>query len=145
MTATTKPIQSANEMVVRQACQIIWSEGAIDRVPEFYAEDFTANYPMTDWGKGLEGVKKLAADVRVGLPDYREHIDELFDAGDNIIVRLTIEGTHTGPLPGLPPTGKAVAFNDVTICRVHNGKITEQRGLTDYLTLYAQLGAIELP
>ena len=134
-----------NEEIVRNACQVIWSEGDISRIGEFYADDFQADYPMTNWGIGLEGARNLASEVRIGFPDYRERIDELFDAGDNIIVRLTIQGTQTGPLPNLPPTGKFVEFADVTICRVKDGKIVEQRGLTDYLSLYMQLGLIELP
>jgi predicted ester cyclase len=134
-----------NAELVRAACQVVWTNGEVDRAGEFYAEDFHANYPMTDWGSGLAGVRQLATSVRVGFPDYRERIDELIDAGDNIIVRLTIKGTHTGPLPGLAATGKTVEFNDVTICRVENGKIVEQRGLTDYLSLYMQLGLVELP
>ena len=134
-----------NAELVRAACQVVWTNGEVDRAGEFYAEDFHANYPMTDWGSGLAGVRQLATSVRVGFPDYRERIDELIDAGDNIIVRLTIKGTHAGPLPGLAATGKTVEFNDVTICRVENGKIVEQRGLTDYLSLYMQLGLVELP
>ena len=135
----------SNEAIVRAACQVVWSEGDVARAGEFYADDFRADYPMTNWGVGLEGVKQLAQEVRIGFPDYRERIDELFDAGENIIVRLTIQGTHTGPLGAVPATGKTVEFKDVTICRVVNGKITEQRGLSDLLTLYQQLGLVELP
>ena len=134
-----------NEEIVRTACRVVWSEGQVDRMGEFYADDFKADYPMTDWGVGLAGAMKLAANVRVGLPDYRERIDELFDAGENIIVRLTIQGTHNGPMGGIAPTGKSVEFRDVTILRLRDGKIVEQRGLSDHLTLYRQLGLIELP
>ncbi|MFT4583307.1 MAG: putative ester cyclase [Gammaproteobacteria bacterium] len=115
----------SNAQIVRDACRIVWTEGQVSRMGEFYADDFKADYPMTNWGRGLEGAKKLAAAIRVGFPDYAERIDELIDAGEDIIVRLTIRGTHTGPLLGLPATGKAVESKDVTICRVNNGKIVE--------------------
>ena len=134
-----------NEEIVRAACQVIWTDGDVSRAGEFYAEDFQANYPITDWGRGLEGLKRLATDQRAAFPDYREQIDELITAGDRVIVRLTIRGTHKGPRPNLPATGKAVEFSDVTICRIENGKIVEQSGLSDYLSLYLQLGVIELP
>jgi predicted ester cyclase len=134
-----------NEEIVRNACQIIWSDGDVSRIGEFYAENFTADYPMTDWGEGLEGIKTLVLGIRTGFPDYRERIDELLVAGDDVIVRLTLQATHNGPLPNLPATGRAVEFKDVTICTVLDGKITRQRGLTDYLSLYSQLGLIELP
>jgi predicted ester cyclase len=134
-----------NEQIVRTACQVVWSEGDVSRVGEFYSEAFQAHYPLTDWGSGIDGVKNLAVETRKSFPDYREQIDELIVAGDQVIVRLTIRGTHLGPLPNLPATGKAVEFTDVTICRIQNSKIVVQRGLSDYLSLYLQLGLIELP
>ncbi len=134
-----------NEQIVRDACRVVWSEGDLARTGEFYAENFEAEYPMTNWGTGLEGVVNLAAEIRKGFPDYRERIDELIDAGDLIVVRLTIRGTHLGPMGGFPATGKEVEFTDVSILRVDNGKIVQQRGLTDYLTLYLQLGIVQLP
>ncbi len=133
-----------NEQVVRDACRVIWSEGDLERIGEFYDADFEADYPRTDWGSGLQGIHDLAAGIRSSFPDYHEHIDELIVADDLVIVRLTIKGTHTGPLPDLPPTGKSVEFKDVTIARVRNGKIVEQRGLSDHFALYQQLGLIDL-
>ena len=133
-----------NEQVVRDACRVVWTEGDMDRVGEFYAEDFKAKYPRTDWGTGVQGVRELAEGIRASFPDYREQIDELIVADDLVIVRLTIRATHTGPLPNLPPTGKEVEFNDVSIIRVRDNKIVEQRGLSDHFALYQQLGLIDL-
>ena len=124
--------------IVREACQVIWSDGDTARVQEFYAENFEADYPMTDWGEGLAGVAALAKQVRLDIPGYAEHIDELIEADDEVVVRLTITGRH-------PKTDVAVSFRDVTMLTVKDGKITRQRGLTDYLSLYLQLGVIELP
>ena len=135
-------IMKSNADIVREACHVIWTEGQIDRVPDFYSDDFTADYAFTDWGTGIEGVKALAASVRVGLPDYREEIKLLIEGGEYIVVELLIEGTHTGPMNGMEPTGKAVAFRDVTILKLRDGKIVEQRGLSDYLTMFQQLGVI---
>ncbi|MFK7915341.1 MAG: ester cyclase [Pseudomonadales bacterium] len=124
--------------VVRQACHVIWTEGQVDRVSEFYTEDFKADYPMTDWGTGLAGVAALAAQVRMDLPGYAEQIDELIEADNEVVVRLTITGTD-------PRSGTNVSFRDVTILTVRDGRICFQRGLTDYLSLYLQLGLVEMP
>lgn len=137
-----------NEQIVRDACRIVWSEGDVSRVPEFYSEDFHTDYPEypeTNWESGTEGVKNFVLGLKAGIPDYSERIDDLIDAGDRIIVRLSISGTHTGPLPDLPATGKSFEFREIAICRVENGKIVEQCGLTDYLNFYTQLGLIEMP
>ena len=49
--------------------------------------------------------------VREGLRDYREEIKALIDGGEEqIVVELFIEGTHSGPMNGMEPTDKSVAF-----------------------------------
>ncbi len=132
-----------NADTVREACRVIWTEGDLSRVSEFYGDNFSTDYPITKWGNGLEGLKKLAEAQRGAFPDYREQIDELYEAGDDIIVVLTIRGTNTGPMEGLEPTGREVEFRDVTICRVEDGKIVKQSGLSDYFTVYQQLGLLD--
>ncbi len=128
--------------LVRNACQVVWTDGDVDRMGEFYAEDFSADYPHANWGEGLEGAKRFARQIRDAFPDYREQIDELIDAGDHIIVRLTIRGTNSGDYGGIPATGKAVEFRDVTVCRVAGGKIVAQWGVSDNLSLLQQLGLV---
>ncbi|BFM17960.1 hypothetical protein R50073_41430 [Maricurvus nonylphenolicus] len=132
----------SNEELVRNACRVIWSEGDVSRVADFYGDTIVGHYPLTDWGDGIEGVKKLASTIRQGFPDYSERIDELVCVDDKVLVRLNITGTHKGMLFGLPATGNKVDFTDVTVCRVDNGKIVEQWGLSDHFTLYRQLGLI---
>ena len=82
-----------NADILRKACNVVWTEGQIDRAPEFYFENFKADYAFTDWGMGIEGVKALAASVRVGLPDYREEIKLLIDGGGYIVVKRSLKGT----------------------------------------------------
>lgn len=132
----------SNADIARKACHAVWTEGQSDRVFELYSDDFAADCAFTDWGPGIEGVKALAASGRVGLPDYREEITLLIDGGEYIVAELLIEGTHAGPMNGIEPTGKALAFRDVTILKLRDGKIVEQRGLSDYLTMFQQLGVI---
>ena len=124
--------------VVREACQVIWTEGKTERVADFYSPEFEADYPITDWGQGLAGVAALASKVRQDLPGYAEDIEELIEAGDEVVVRLTISGRN-------PKTDEPVSFRDVTILTVKDGLITRQRGLSDHLSLFLQLGIVELP
>jgi len=127
-----------NEQLVRDAMQIIWNECDVSRVSEFYSDDFEADYPHTDWGTGLEGVCALAAQVHSDLPGYTEYIEQLIDAGDKIIVVLSISGSH-------PASGDEISFRDVTVLTIKDGKIISQQGVGDLLTLYVKLGMINLP
>tara|TARA_B100001996_G_scaffold171680_1_gene130966 strand:- start:650 stop:1042 length:393 start_codon:yes stop_codon:yes gene_type:complete len=127
-----------NEQLVRDAMQIIWNECDVSRVGEFYSSDFEADYPHTDWGTGLEGVSALATQVHNDLPGYTENIEQLIDAGDKIIVVLSITGSH-------PETGDEISFRDVTVLTIKDDKIISQQGVGDLLTLYLKLGMINLP
>ena len=127
-----------SEDIVREAMQVIWTDGDISRVGEFYADNFKADYPFPDWGEGLEGLSALALKVRGDLPGYREDIEELLISGNEIIVVLQISGYH-------PSTNEKIDFRDVTILTLENEKIIKQRGLTDLFSLYLKLGLIDLP
>ena len=127
-----------NEEVVRNAMQAIWNECDTSRVNEFYSDDFEADYPHTNWGSGLDGICALATQVHKDLPNYKEYIEELIDAGDKIVVTLSISGCH-------PSNGEKISFRDVTILTLKNGKIIRQRGVGDLLSLYLKLGMIDFP
>jgi len=131
-------ISKNSEDIVREAMQVVWTDGDISRVSEFYAESFKADYPFPDWGEGLEGVSALASKVRVDLPGYREDIEELLIADEEVIVVLKISGFH-------PTTNEEVSFRDITILTLENEKIISQRGLSDLFSLYLKLGLIQMP
>ncbi len=127
-----------NEKLVRDAMQIIWNECNLSRIGDFYSKDFVADYPHTDWGTGLEGIRTLATQVHNDLPGYTEHIEELIVAGDKVIVILSISGSH-------PQSGEKISFRDVTVLTVKDDKIISQRGVGDLLSLYVKLGMVDLP
>ena len=135
---TMESESKSSEDIVREAMQVVWTEGDISRVGEFYAETFKADYPFTDWGEGLEGVSALALKVREDLPGYTEDIEELLIAGEEVVVVLKISGFH-------PTTNEELSFRDVTILTLEDNKIVSQRGLSDLFSLYLKLGLIQMP
>ena len=126
-----------NEQLVRNAMQTIWNECDVSKVSEFYSDNFEADYPHTDWGNGLEGLCNLATQVHNDLPGYTEHIEQLIDAGDKIVVVLSIRGLH-------PVSGDEISFRDVTVLTIKDGRIFNQKGVGDLLTLYEKLNMITI-
>ena len=90
--------------------------------------------------RGLDSLKSFYRGSHAGFPDLKMTFDEVLVSGDNMIVRWTITGTNTGPLRGMPPTGKAVRFSGLAIDRVANGKIVEEWVSFNLLDLLQQLG-----
>jgi predicted ester cyclase len=51
-----------------------------------------------------------------------------------------MQGTQQGPFMGMPPSGKTFAVTTVNEVRVEIGKVAEEWGVTDTLTMWQQLG-----
>jgi len=77
-----------------------------------------------------------------GLPDVEVVSEDVIAEGDKAVVRWTGRGTHQGVLLGIPPTGKQVTWTGMTIYRIADGKIVEERGEEDALGFLQQLGVV---
>ena len=92
--------------------------------------------------RGREGYKTIMARYQSAFPDRKTTVEDWIVEGDKVVGRYTFEGTHTGPLPGIPPTGKHVKTTGVTILRIARGKIVEVWSFSDALGMLQQLGVI---
>jgi predicted ester cyclase len=75
----------------------------------------------------------------------RYKIEALIAEGDTVAVLYTWQGTHTGELAGLPPTGREVTVTGAIVCRVAGGRIVEQWDIDDRLSVMQQLGLLSAP
>ena len=58
---------------------------------------------------------------------------------DRAVVRYRIEATHTGTLYGMPPTGRRVRLDGISIYRISNGRLAEAWVQYDKAALMEQL------
>ena len=124
----------------------IWNRGDLDVVDEIMASDAPYHGPHMPNGLGdRESWRGAIAGYRGAFPDSHVTFDELTVVGDTVVGRWRATGTHTGPLPGLPPTGKPIAIGGITIYRIADGKIVEAWEQLDLLGMWRQLGVVSLP
>jgi predicted ester cyclase len=90
----------------------------------------------------IEQSKQHIAEMMATMPDSNASIDDMIAEGDRIAVRYTLRGTHKGAFRGMAPTGKQIVVNAFEIDKIAGGKFVETWGLTDYLSLFQQLGII---
>ena len=134
-----------NKAIVRRFWKV-WEAGNIGLVDDLVAPEYVNHNPgMPNQPEGPEGIKAVVNMFRGGMPDLRVVIDDMVAEGDKVAVRYKIEGTHVGDLFGVPPTGRRVSIESVTIERVSEGKIREHWRVTDTLDMMQQLGAIPTP
>ena len=96
---------------------------------------------------GLEGQIKA---MKTPFPDLSFTVDSMLAESNKVAVRVTVRGTNTGPLVGLPafgrletpvpPTGKSVMHSGMYIFTVSDGKIVSYAAELDQIGLLRQLG-----
>ena len=67
----------------------------------------------------------MFASLYRAFPDLQTTVEDLIAEGDKVVERETVTGTRQGEYKGLPPTGRAVAYNDIFVMRLVNGQIAE--------------------
>ena len=72
-------------------------------------------------------------------------IDEFVVQGDKVVNRWTGTATHTGNFFGIPPTGKQVTVEGITIHQIADGRIVADWSQSDQLSLMQQLGVAPGP
>jgi steroid delta-isomerase-like uncharacterized protein len=135
-----------NKAIVRRFWGVWEESNFIDLVDELLAPDYVNHSPgFPNQPTGPEGVKAIIGMFRSGMPDLRVNILDMIAEGDKVVVRYTIEGTHEGELFGVPPTGRRLSIESMTVERVSDGRIREHWRITDSLDMMQQLGAIPVP
>jgi predicted ester cyclase len=123
----------------------VWNEGRLDRIPAYFTEDFVAD--RTPYGV-IRGLAELRASVErshAAFEGFREEVKAVVADDHHVVLHFTIRGRHTGPWGPLAPTGKDVAFDEIVIMTVRDGKVCELSGVIDNLTGLRQVGAVRAP
>lgn len=128
----------ANRQVVRKYHEI-WSSGQISLIDTIISPDFVCHFiGGLEW-EGIEGAKNSISNHKKSFPDWTEEIVDIIAEGDKIVTRYKSTGTHQGIFNGVDSTGNRVTIYETSIYRVANGKIIEQWGFPDELSLRNQL------
>ena len=77
--------------------------------------------------------------LRPALSGLTVSIHDQIAEGDRVTTRKTITGTHTGPLLGVPATGREVSISVIDIVRVQDGRYAEHWGLNTLPMVLADL------
>ena len=130
-----------NKTVARRLFEEAWS-GDLAVVDELVAPDASAPHEGEAFSAGPAGWRQEIMFIRSGIPDLVAHVDEMIEEGDSVAVRWHSEGTHTGDLFGIPPTGISVRIDGLTIFHLRDGKLVSHTTLEDRVSLMTQLGVL---
>jgi predicted ester cyclase len=90
--------------------------------------------------RGPEGLKIFRRQVNSAIPDEHIVITAARFEGNNFIeVDMIMNGTQTGEIFGIPPTGRTIRFNVHERCRFVGGKLAERWAQVDIEAIKRQL------
>ena len=134
-----------NKALFRRAYEELWNRGNLSVADELIAPDFVNHAASPGANRGPESMRASVMWARTAFPDLRFEIEELLAEGDMVAGRLSMSGTHRGPLMGMPPTGRSVRANHMHFVRFREGKAVEHWGARDDLGMMRQLGLVVVP
>lgn len=153
MTRTTAPAKpaagsaakSSKPLDVAKAPLLAYNEKNWDAVRASISADFAYDEVATGRkAQGIDDVIALWQGWATALPDSKAAISSALVSGDAVVLEVTWQGTHTGPLqtPAGPiaATGKRINLRACAVTQVAGEKATGQRHYFDMATLLQQLG-----
>ncbi len=117
----------------------------LDVFDDYYAPDLVDHHLPPGYPAGSAGKRMLVGELLSAFPDFRITLDDLIVAGDKVVERFTVRGTHLGEYGGIPATGKQMETHGISICRFVDGLEVEHWAVVDDLALLEQLGVIDSP
>ena len=113
--------------------------GNLALADEIFSPTFSTNGIVV----GPAGPKRNIMNRLTGFPDVRTIVEELLAVEDKVVIRVLWRGTHTGPYSGIPPTGKPVEVQVISIWRfAADGMVVENWTVQDQFSLLQQVAVI---
>lgn len=115
-----------NKALMRRIYEEMWNGGNPALAAELFARP--------------EGVEKFVSGFLLSFPDLQHTVEEMIAEGNQVAVRFSASGTHSGPWMDFTPTGKSIHYTGVTVARIAGDKISEHQTWWDKAGLMEQIG-----
>lgn len=138
----------SNLLLCRSFARRVINERDLALAPAFIAPN-SVHHEIGDGPEDAQGgpgamTRFLGAYLRA-FPDLRIVFEDALAGSDRVATRWRFEGTHAGPLAGIPASGRRVSVEGIRIDRIADGKIAESWMQWDLLGLFEQIGAAAAP
>jgi steroid delta-isomerase-like uncharacterized protein len=134
-------MSASDESVVRRFYEEMCNGRRNELASELFTADHELHDPQVPAGTGPEAMAEVVSTYQEGVEGHWQ-IEELFSAGDRVVVRWTGSGTHVGEVNGVPPTNRPIRVDAISIHRMQEGKIAETWETWDTLGFLQQIGVV---
>jgi steroid delta-isomerase-like uncharacterized protein len=134
-----------NRKLVRSFHRHAWEEGRSDGLEKFLAKDITVHMGGGDKRVGYDEVGDMIESNHRAFPDLEPAIKDEIVTEDRVVYRFWFRGTHRGELNGIPPTGREIEAEGLTIFGIEDGRIAEVWTQMDLVHMMQQMGVMPEP
>lgn len=131
------------ERIAREFLRV-WTPGNLDVLERLADPDIVVDYAHFEAPvKGVAAFRETLEESFRSFPDLETAALGVVAQDDRAAVEWEYEGTHRqGALFGAEPSGARVRVRGMSLYRIRDGRVVEERGVADILGLMAQLGAV---
>ena len=133
-----------NKQNLKRSMDEVWTQGNMDKVNEFYADDLVEHNPYGDID-GIETYRQFVNVIRETYSNLKVTLHNIIADENFVACNYTVEGKHTGQVGDVEPTNKQVSVPGTFLGRMEDGKIAESWNNFDLASLLMQVGSLEQP
>ena len=112
----------------------------------FCTADFVDHNPSPGHsGKGMEDVRAELKELMTAYPDLHVTTNMMIANGDTVMAMITMTGTNSGPMGGMPATNKKINISIMDCIVMKDGKATDRWGMSEEMKMMQQLGMMPAP
>jgi predicted ester cyclase len=127
-------VEENNKALVRRFNEEVYNRGNMDVADELLAPNFVSRDAIMGEEAGREDLKREIAEQAAISSDLHFSIEEQIAEGDKVVTRIIGSGTHDLAeyrYRGISPSGVRITIENISINRVVDGKIVEERTVND--------------
>jgi predicted ester cyclase len=137
---TGEDLAAERKATVQRVFDEVLNRGEFELFATHYLPAFVKHVDGKD--RTLEQEIRDARATRAIASDLVMSVDAMVAEGDLVAVRYTGRGTHDGPGLGMPPTGRSVALQGMTMYQFDGCKIAAEWTVYNALHLLEQIGLV---
>lgn len=134
-----------NESIIRKAYEVAERQDGEGFAAMFAHDGYLLDVPAGQRYVGKDIAAMIGQFARA-FPDIHRELGKFVVSGDTVVVELSLNGTHTGPLvlPSgtIAPTGKAIEVPCADVFVLEHGKIVSFHCYNAASVLLAQIGVL---
>lgn len=132
-----------NKSIVRRMYEEVWNKRNLEVAKKLIAPSHAVQlFDAADSGVGPEAYAQNVVQFVRAFPDLKFKVVDMVAEDEKVVALWNISGTHKGEFRGIPPTGKRVSVDGITISQLADGKIMDSYVSLDLWSMMQQLGVI---